>query len=237
MGAHLPRPHDGHGLRGPSGDHSVILEFDGESACPKTKSEKNRPADATRLHPDGARQLDLRSRLLPREQPLAVEIHQDWIEAHNYLEHGNVQEQRKRTSTNWRSSKLNAHDLFTNRLLWLSASAGALAIMYDNFNQMIFHSEYKMHNYYYSSCIDEIGIKLGKLLAKSDKIHVFPDATLKSNNFPNGIAIYSLLNETTLIPSLLRDPGCGFLTFKIHTYNPDNAEPLKSALLQFGTRC
>ena len=44
-------PHDGHGLRGPSGDHSVILEFDGESACPKTKSEKNTPADATRLHP------------------------------------------------------------------------------------------------------------------------------------------------------------------------------------------
>ena len=107
--------------------------------------------------------------------------------------------------------------------------------MYDNFNQIIFHSEYKMHNYYYSSCIDEIGVKLGKLLAKSAKIHVFPDATLKSNHFPNGIAIYSLLNETTLIPSLLRDPGCGFLTFKIHTYNPDNAEPLKSALLQFGT--
>ena len=107
--------------------------------------------------------------------------------------------------------------------------------MYDKFNHLIFHSEYKMHNYYYSSCIDEIGIKLGKLLAKSDKIHVFPDATLKSNNFPNGIAIYSLLHETTLIPSLLRDPGCGFLTFKIHTHDLNNDELFKSALLQFGS--
>ena len=69
---------------------------------PKTNSEKNRPADATRLHPDGARQLDLRSRLLPRDRALAVDIHQDRIEAHNYLEHG------KQTSTNWRSPTLNA---------------------------------------------------------------------------------------------------------------------------------
>ncbi len=108
--------------------------------------------------------------------------------------------------------------------------------MYKKYNNVIYHSELEMNNYYYSSRIDEVGMKLSKLLTQNEKIHFFPDATLKSNKFPNGIAIYSPFHEATLIPFLLRDPGCGFLIFKIHTNDVDYDEVLKSKLHEFGVK-
>jgi hypothetical protein len=64
---------------------------------------------------------------LPLIRALAVEIHEDWIEAHRYLNMETLREQRKELHC-WRPPKVNATAYLTNRLLWLSASAGALSL-------------------------------------------------------------------------------------------------------------
>lgn len=107
--------------------------------------------------------------------------------------------------------------------------------MYKKFEQVIFHSPSEMHSYYYSPRINALSAKLKTFLNEKESIDFFPDATLKSNNFPNGIAIYSPSNEATLIPTLLRDPGCGFLLFKIHHDSQLSEELIKKTLQEFGT--
>jgi hypothetical protein len=65
---------------------------------------------------------------LPREPALAVEIHQDRIEAHSYLEHGKCFTNKENNFNKLEVAKSECDGLFTNRLLWLSASAGALPL-------------------------------------------------------------------------------------------------------------
>ena len=78
-----------------------------------------------RLHPLSPDFSLMRKSCLRLIRALAVEIHEDWIEAHRYLNMEILREQRKTTSTS--GGRLRECDgLFTNRLLWLGASAGAL---------------------------------------------------------------------------------------------------------------
>lgn len=53
-------------------------------------------------------------------------------------------------------------------------------------------------------------------------ISLYPDAMFKANGTPNGLLIRSAPEDTLLIPTLLRDPGCGFACFRLsmHT-SPD----------------
>jgi hypothetical protein len=64
-------------------------------------------------------------RIFPNEQsalrlirPLAVEIHEDWIEAHRYLNMEMLREQRKQLQL-LEAALRECDGLFTNRLLWL----------------------------------------------------------------------------------------------------------------------
>lgn len=43
-----------------------------------------------------------------------------------------------------------------------------------------------------------------------------PDAVLKTNRVPTGIAVSAPEEEALLMPHLLRDPGCGFLSFRLN---------------------
>lgn len=59
---------------------------------------------------------------------------------------------------------------------------------------------------------------------RQSTIDIFPDAMFKSNGIPNGISITTLYKDTLLLPLVLRDPGCGFLSFKVsfHENPPTN---------------
>ena len=58
---------------------------------------------------------------------LAVEIHEDWIEAHRYLNMEMLREQRKELQL-LEALESECDGLFTNRFLWLGASAAALSL-------------------------------------------------------------------------------------------------------------
>jgi hypothetical protein len=68
--------------------------------------------------------------------------------------------------------------------------------------------------------ICELMTRLNAFLPPESQIHVFSDATLKPPGMPNGVAIESSPNHAVLLPALLRDPGCGFLTFQIEMHAP-----------------
>ncbi len=81
-----------------------------------------------------------------------------------------------------------------------------------------------------TSAVDKLGDYLKNTSAK---IVVYPDAVVKRNGFPNGTALIMPVSETILIPSLLRDPGCGYLTFKVNlppNYGKDAVHTLGNRL-------
>jgi len=51
------------------------------------------------------------------------------------------------------------------------------------------------------------------------KIYLYPDAMFKPNGVPNGLTLKSYYEDTLLVPTILRDPGCGFLSFTLHLQN------------------
>jgi hypothetical protein len=57
---------------------------------------------------------------------------------------------------------------------------------------------------------------LSNALNGKGDIKIFTDAMMKGNGLPNGIAVTAPYSETMLFPFLLRDPGCGFLLFKVN---------------------
>ena len=72
-------------------------------------------------------------RIFPNEESclrliraLAVEIHEDWIEAHRYLNMEMLREQRKQLQLLEAAIKAESDGLFTNRLLWGLAPAPEL---------------------------------------------------------------------------------------------------------------
>ena len=56
---------------------------------------------------------------------------------------------------------------------------------------------------------------LQSALTPDDHMAIFPEAMLKTPGLPNGLAVTSPFEKAILLPTLLRDPGCGFLLFKI----------------------
>jgi hypothetical protein len=68
---------------------------------------------------------------------------------------------------------------------------------------------------FFSLELIEIVTDLNSALQFNKNIIIFPDAISKDNGLPNGIAIIADKSASMLLPMILRDPGCGFLQFKI----------------------
>jgi hypothetical protein len=68
---------------------------------------------------------------------------------------------------------------------------------------------------FFSRELIEIVTDLNIALQFNKNIIIFPDAISKDNGLPNGIAIIADKSASMLLPMILRDPGCGFLQFKI----------------------
>jgi len=56
---------------------------------------------------------------------------------------------------------------------------------------------------------------LADKLGEKAQVWVYPDANIKPNGLPTGISCASPADETILLPFVLRDPGCGYLVFKL----------------------
>lgn len=82
-----------------------------------------------------------------------------------------------------------------------------------NQNYSINHSHASLNDYFYSKEVLLYATKLKSFLKDPHEIHLFPEATIKKNKVPNGILIESPKAETFFMASVLRDPGCGFLSF------------------------
>jgi hypothetical protein len=95
------------------------------------------------------------------------------------------------------------------------------------------HSEAKYHDYFYSRKVRERIDDLNHFLGKDHQLHFFPEATIKKNKLPNGLLIKSNVNQTLLMPGFLRDPGCGFLLFKIDKFPRSSTALLSRQLMQF----
>ncbi|WP_162264334.1 RtcB family protein [Legionella parisiensis] len=70
-------------------------------------------------------------------------------------------------------------------------------------------------------------------LMPNHELHLFPEATIKTNKLPNGLLIKSELGKTMLMPAILRDPGCGFLLFHIKNINADSSIDVAHSVLKF----
>ena len=88
---------------------------------------------------------------------------------------------------------------------------------------MTYLSAAEDHSYFFDSELQGVVNDFERALAgKSHHLWLFPDATLKSNRIPTGMAYLAPESEAILFPHLLRDPGCGFLSFRVNLdYIPD----------------
>lgn len=68
---------------------------------------------------------------------------------------------------------------------------------------------------FFTEKLKQVVSEMGSKLNSATQINVYPDATLKTNKLPTGIACVAKPEDSILLPNLLRDPGCGFLIFKI----------------------
>lgn len=56
---------------------------------------------------------------------------------------------------------------------------------------------------------------LHEFIGDTHQVAVFPDAARKKFGLPCGLALISKLDDAVLMPSHLRDPGCGYILFRI----------------------
>lgn len=78
-----------------------------------------------------------------------------------------------------------------------------------------FCSQEQMPIFFTPEVIEKVN-HLSNKLGENTQIWMYPDAHLKANGLPTGIACISPKEETILHPFILRDPGCGYLLFKLH---------------------
>jgi hypothetical protein len=57
--------------------------------------------------------------------------------------------------------------------------------------------------------------QLADLLGDKIEVSIFPDATDENWGIPTGILMRARTEEALLFPAMLRDPGCGFLVFRL----------------------
>lgn len=73
---------------------------------------------------------------------------------------------------------------------------------------------------YFTNDLYKVTQEFSRTLHSRHRLYVFPDATHKTFGLPTGLAVTSPPESTRLYPYLLRDPGCGFLLFKLHLHKP-----------------
>ncbi len=69
--------------------------------------------------------------------------------------------------------------------------------------------------FFFTKKIVDLVNKLSTHVSSTSSIQLFPDATYKTVGLPNGLALIENIENAMIFPSLLRDPGCGFLLFTI----------------------
>lgn len=94
-----------------------------------------------------------------------------------------------------------------------------------------YHSNPGLQDYFYDTAVCQSIQNIRAFLGSEHELHVFPEAAVKKNNAPNGILIQGLQNQTILLPSILRDPGCGFLIFSIDNVLEQQLPELATILL------
>lgn len=100
-------------------------------------------------------------------------------------------------------------------------------------NPIRYHSALDFHSYFYHQDVCQAIQNIDRFLDTEHEIHIFPEATIKHNQSPNGILLQSLQNQTILLPSMLRDPGCGFLLFKLIPTSAPVLSELAKKVLEF----
>lgn len=76
-------------------------------------------------------------------------------------------------------------------------------------------SEPQQSSLFFTTELNDIIAKMSSALGDKTLINIYPDATFKGWGLPNGIATIAKQEDAILLPTLLRDVGCGFLLFKI----------------------
>jgi hypothetical protein len=77
------------------------------------------------------------------------------------------------------------------------------------------------------------------VLGPNVSLWIYPDATLKTNKLPTGIVYFSASEDMLLFPAVLRDPGCGFLSFNIEpkkTLTRENYYQITKLLDELGNK-
>lgn len=80
-----------------------------------------------------------------------------------------------------------------------------------------YFAEPELHDFFFTEELKAVVGRLREALPKEIAISLYSDATLKTNRLPTGIVCRAQSRNAILLPFILRDPGCGFLMFKIST--------------------
>lgn len=91
----------------------------------------------------------------------------------------------------------------------------------------------EQQSYFYRPELWDTGRHIMTFLSDAHDVHLFPEATLKMNKIPNGLLVRSKKLQTLLMPAILRDPGCGFLIFRLHNLRGEPTQAIAKTLLQF----
>jgi hypothetical protein len=91
-------------------------------------------------------------------------------------------------------------------------------------------------NYFYSEEVIEKTRQIRDFVPKNHRVVVFPEATMKKNQMPNGLLIRSPMHNSMIMPALLRDPGCGFFIFKLILHDTKHQEALANEVMNYCIR-
>lgn len=100
-------------------------------------------------------------------------------------------------------------------------------------DSLAIHSHPQLNQYFYDARVQESVAELQRFLVGGHRVHLFPEATIKTNKLPNGILVESRVKQTMLMPSILRDPGCGFLLFGINQLSPSQLALIPGHIMAF----
>lgn len=95
------------------------------------------------------------------------------------------------------------------------------------------HSHPELNSYFYDDRMREIVARLQYFTGARHQVHLFPEATIKNNKLPNGILVESPANQTLLMPGILRDPGCGFILFKLNQVTQSQLSAISGHIMAF----
>lgn len=103
--------------------------------------------------------------------------------------------------------------------------------MYECLNhaKVTYFANEKQTPFFFTNDLTDVVKSLSEALDKETHIQVFPDAMVKPNGLPTGTIISSSPGNAILFPLLLRDPGCGYLTFKLKFTEKVNSDWYQTA--------